>query len=111
MVRIDERRDLMSSLTPEPRHPGIGSDSPLGRADPDDTERDLQIRLAERLEAARERDPEWWSRFEDTDIETCPRAELVSLMHDAPTGETAMFLFGHYRFRLALEAITDRGFQ
>jgi hypothetical protein len=70
----------------------------------------LQSTLLDLLEQARELNADWWAAFEDTDVETCDRATLVGLMQDAPTDGAKLFLFGKYQFRLAIAAITERGF-
>ncbi len=70
----------------------------------------LHSALLDVLERCRDLDPEWWANFEDTDVETCDRAELVSLMRTAPTESVKLFLFGKYQFRLAIAFITERGF-
>jgi hypothetical protein len=71
----------------------------------------LQGELLDRLELCRDLDPDWYAQFEDTDVEICDRASIVHLMLTAPNHEAKLFLFGKYQFRLAIAAITDRGFK
>jgi hypothetical protein len=74
-------------------------------------ETELHNSLLDVLERCRDLDPDWWASFEDTDVETCERTALVGLMQTAPTESAKLFLFGKYQFRLAIAAITERGFK
>lgn len=58
----------------------------------------------------RKEHPEWFALYDETDPDTCSRAELVDLMASAPTPFSKGVVYGKYSMRLAIEAITGRPF-
>jgi hypothetical protein len=71
----------------------------------------MHIELIQMLQECRELDPNWFELLEQTDTETCERAELVELILTAPNTVAKLFLFGKYEFRLAVASVTGRGFK
>lgn len=57
------------------------------------------------LEDLRMSNPEYFSHFEDVDLDTAPRAALIDLMDTAPNDQVKFFLFGKFTARLSLAAM------
>lgn len=52
--------------------------------------------------------PEYFQRFDDSNVNTAPQAELLDLMAAAPTDAVKFFLFGVYTMRVAINSVTGR---
>lgn len=54
--------------------------------------------------------PEFFAHFEDTELDTASRADLVDLMARAPNDQVKFFIFGKYSARLALAGASGTAF-
>lgn len=54
--------------------------------------------------------PSFYMQLDDTDPDICTRAELVDLMHAAPTASARQYLFGKFTMRIAIGLATGRPF-
>lgn len=55
--------------------------------------------------------PDWFALYDDTDTDSCLRAELVELMATAPTLFARGVCYGKFTMRIEIEAITGRPFE
>ncbi|MEJ6001054.1 hypothetical protein [Paucibacter soli] len=55
-------------------------------------------------------EPKFYARLDDTDLDSCPRGELVSLLADAPNAAARQYVFSKYTSRVALASIAGRPF-
>lgn len=62
------------------------------------------------IEDLRRTHPEFFAYFEDTELDTASRAELVDLMASAPDDKVRFYIFGKYNARLSLAGATGRAF-
>lgn len=54
--------------------------------------------------------PDYFAYFDDVDLDTATRDELLDLMKNAPNEQLKYFLFGRYSARVALAVATGRDF-
>jgi hypothetical protein len=67
-------------------------------------------RAARELEATRTKHPEWFYRYEEMMPYCAQRAEVVELMHSAPTAFCLGLLYGKFTMRFELAMVTGRPF-
>ena len=53
---------------------------------------------------------EFFAQFEDTDLDTASRADLVDLMALAPNDSVKFYVFGRYTARMALAGASGTAF-
>lgn len=54
--------------------------------------------------------PEFFAHFEDTELDTATRADLVDLMVLAPNDSVKFYVFGRYTARMALAGASGTAF-
>jgi hypothetical protein len=67
-------------------------------------------KIDEKFQGLRDSFSMWVDRLEESDPDYCPRAELESLLKDAPTSLAEGYLAGKLMMRIQLSSITGRPF-
>jgi hypothetical protein len=68
------------------------------------------LACAQKMKHLQAAHPDWFALYEETLVNTARRAEIVELMHSAPTDFSLGLMHGVYAMRIELEAVTQRQF-
>ena len=68
----------------------------------------LVMNMLSQLETVRATDEAYFIRFEDANLDTAPRSEMLALMSSAPNDPMRFFILGKYSTRLMCESARGR---